>query len=283
MTAVTRQSDGSLLVTEEGPVVMQSGSSTRYGRIFQVDPATGNRSIISDLNVNSGPDSLYVGAIQTPSGILLSGGSNLVNVDPLTGNRSLVSGDAIGGNSSIGNGWGFAPQGSDVYLTSTDQDRIFKIDTFTGNRTLVSGAGIGAGPALTAPVDVVFDQSGKMLVSNAPGGIFRVDPITGDRTIVTDSTHGVGPDSTAYYQLGLGADGTIYSAGLVAGANVTKAVFAIDPDTGNRTVLSDATHGVGPAFQEAIGLMVVPIPEPSTVVLVSIAVGICLATWNKRS
>jgi hypothetical protein len=47
----------------------------------------------------------------------------------------------------------------------------------------------------------------------------------------------------------------------------------VDPVTGNRTILSDATHGTGPNFVNLVGDIAefAPVPEPSTLVLLSTA------------
>jgi hypothetical protein len=45
-------------------------------------------------------------------------------------------------------------------------------------------------------------------------------------------------------------------------------ILSIDPVTGNRTILSDSTHGSGPNFYAVYGLAIMQnVPEPSTFVL----------------
>jgi hypothetical protein len=68
---------------------------------------------------------------------------------------------------------------------------------------------------------------------------------------------------------------------LMSDANL-NALLQIDPVTGDRTILSDATHGTGPAFTVPVGVFVVPnVPEPSTIVLAALgAIALLASRWR---
>ncbi len=67
-------------------------------------------------------------------------------------------------------------------------------------------------------------------------------------------------------------------------ATATGALLQIDPITGNRTILSDDTHGSGPTFTTPITMTIVPnVPEPSTVlmaVLGLLGLLLCRGRWR---
>ena len=83
-TTISFAPDGSLLVAYDD--TEQSNS----GVLYRVDPATGNRTIVSSSASNTGPSSTYIGAAQIGGTILMAGGP-IVSVDPTTGDRTLVS------------------------------------------------------------------------------------------------------------------------------------------------------------------------------------------------
>jgi probable HAF family extracellular repeat protein len=257
-TGVSIESDGSLLVTWGG-----LGST---GSLYRVDPATGDRTVISSVATNTGPTSNYVCARQFGSDILLSGGP-IVSVDPATGNRTLVSGAGLGSGPSFSS-LGFVEVGTSLYAVDAGGS-ILKIDTLTGDRIVVSSSTVGTGTALTSPAAIELDHAGNLLVTtSSPANILSIDPVTGNRTIVTGSTVGTGPSiGTFPGDFGVAANGTLY-IGQESPILSQRPLLSVDPITGNRTIISDATHGTGPLFQPTLALAMVPgVPEPSTIVL----------------
>ncbi len=87
--------------------------------------------------------------------------------------------------------------------------------------------------ALPAAEIVVADDS-----TSVPR-LVRVDPVSGDRTVFSGCTSGcgslvgAGPSFASPHGLTFGADGAVFVAD-----PVFEAVFRVDPDTGDRTVLS---------------------------------------------
>ncbi len=209
---------------------------------------------------NTGTSSGYLGAKQFGDTILLSGGS-IVSVDPATGTRTVIADDTHGTGPAI-DSEGFAIAGTSLYVASGNQ--ILNVDTLTGNRTVVSSSTVGTGPSLSTPVDVAIDRDGSLLVPTAPftNTILRVDPITGDRTVVTSPTVGTGPSlGPLGGQLAIGSNGILYTSE----ADLTPSqdpVLGVDPTTGNRFIVSDATHGNGPLFDTSGAAQSCPRPSP---------------------
>ncbi len=111
--------------------------------------------------------------------------------------------------------------------------------------------------------------------SSDEGTIFEVNPVTGDRTIISSAvagnTVGTGPGLFFATRLAVGPDGSIFTPNI--SPTPANYILSTDPLTGNRTIISDATHGTGPAFGLSVssGIMVVPnVPEPSTFILAAI-------------
>ncbi|HEY4311300.1 MAG TPA: dockerin type I domain-containing protein [Pirellulales bacterium] len=293
---VSVMSNGQLLVADGGtpyqsadtPVPVPDSVSTNSlppatpARLYIVDPTTGNRTVISQdslttsspvySEIGSGPAFGAAGyARQVGNQILVSAANNngdlnlagrLMTVDPATGNRAIFS------NFNVGTGpapeWmgGMVASGNSLFAPGYFQG-LFKIDLATGNRILLSGANAGAGPAFTVGYSAAA-YGGQIYVSGAGQssnaatyGVFRIDPVTGNRSVVSSSTVGNGPlDTTGTMQLAIGSAGTILMT--VQGHNA-NGLLTIDPLTGNRALLSDATHGAGPAFEAMNGVTVIPL------------------------
>ena len=100
-TSVAVESSGQILVTDEG-----HPSTTPLGLLYRIDPASGARTILSDLNIgaNTGrePEGVAVEAdgqilvVDKHAGPLTRG--MLFRVDPLTGARAILSDFGAGPN-----------------------------------------------------------------------------------------------------------------------------------------------------------------------------------------
>jgi hypothetical protein len=137
----------------EGPggviyLVTSSGSTDNQGLLFEVDPVTGFRTVISDFgNPIQGPSA-------NPRWLAVPPVGNLVYVvNPSNVNNAVIS-----------------------------------VDTITGNRQIVSDFDDPLqGPTETNVQGVAIDGSGQILVNgNNTDVLFSIDPITGFRTISTN-------------------------------------------------------------------------------------------------
>ena len=123
--------------------------------VFEVDPITGDRTIVSSAAVGSGQN------LERPEGIAIAANGDLVVADQ--------------GPSSV--------------------DAVVRIDPTTGNRTVVSKASVGGGPNFSDVRGVAVESTGDILVVDIGlEAVLRVDPCTGDRTIVSSSAVGNGTD-----------------------------------------------------------------------------------------
>lgn len=118
--------------------------------VLRVDPVTGDRTLISDVNHGSGP------AFDIPGGIAVVADGSLVWIDasrqtvwrinPHTGDRTLISGATRGSGPAFGRPRGLTVEARGTLVTTdVDLRAVLRIDPLTGNRTLVSGSPVRDG------------------------------------------------------------------------------------------------------------------------------------------
>ena len=173
----------------------QSGVTERV--VARVDPATGQRTVISGGGVGSGP--LWSSAVDAAVGagvIFVLDGIGVFAVDPASGDRSVVSdashgaGETLQGAAAlaigrsgqlfVGSGFGTASAGF-----------VWSVDPSSGDRTRISGGGVGAGAELPGIDRLAVAADGSLLamfthsysyLENPPAAeLVRIDPASGDR------------------------------------------------------------------------------------------------------
>ena len=243
-------SDKGIALDKTGGLVV-TDSVVGVGAIFRVDPATGNRAIISGGSFpeyGSGP------AFGTVTGIAVESNGNLLVVDyrllrvnPLTGNRAVVS----GGSPLVGTGPPFGSLGGIIVEPSgtiivTSGSTVVRVDPVSGNRTIVSGSGVGTGPTITRLDGIVLESGGRLFVTDSfLDAVFSVDPTTGNRSMISGGRYpsaiGSGPG------FGTAAGVVVESAAsLVVVDNLYDNLIRVDRATGNRTYVPNISVGTGP-------------------------------------
>jgi hypothetical protein len=281
---VSVTANGDLLVTDmgagNGPMPVDDVTSQpppTPARVYLVDPSTGNRTVLSQDSmtgittpyaaIGSGP--MFNGpavARQVGDQILVTdgqlGAARLMTIDPNTGNRAFVSGGGVGIGPGLFSPGGIQVSGTTAFVPDLSAG-LFSVNLTTGNRTLISGSVAGSGPAVNAAADLA-PYAGQLFVSAgntadlSTFGIYRIDPATGSRTVVSDSTVGTGPIwSAGTFTVAMEPGGTLLAT---SGSLSSAELFAVDSTTGNRTILSDATHGAGPTLTSLIDVTVVRLP-----------------------
>jgi sugar lactone lactonase YvrE len=151
---------------------------------------------------------------------------------------------------------------------------VVRVNPQTGARSIVADATTGSGPALEVPRAIAVEASGALVVTDYNPGVrwavVRVDPQTGARSIVADATTGSGPPLLAVVHIAVEATGTLVVTGSIpADDSLISAIVRVDPQTGARTILADATSS-GPLLEsiygiavEASGALVVASRDPS--------------------
>ena len=128
---------------------------------------------------------------------------------------------------------------------------VLRVDPVTGAVTPVSTATIGNGPALSRPSEIAVEAGGTAVVTDSGGDpkIIRVDPMSGDRTVVSDATTGNGPALQFPRGIAVATDGSLFVVD--GGRTAEDRLFRVDPVTGDRTIVSSALVGEGPALEWA--------------------------------
>lgn len=237
-------------------------SSSADWSLLEIDPQTGNRTIISDLTHGSGvPFSAPSGISFLPDGSLLVADDNdsaLFRVDPATGDRTIITSnntDYLRGTGVL-SGYIEAQQFGDAILMSGSA--IVSVDPVTGDRTLVSGSvdfpvvSAGLGPDLNAS-GFVISGTDLFAASNSGTGLLKVDTLTGDRTTISDTGIGSGPVPSNILDVEYDNAGNFLVSTLLSGT-----IFRIDPVTGNRTIVSGGGVGSGPRLPYASQIGVMP-------------------------
>lgn len=209
-------------------VVTRQISGGAAGVLFRVDPATGNRAILSNFNTAAqGP------AVATPSGVAVEATGGILIIDPTAG--------------------------------TSGRGALFRVDPTTGNRTLLSNFGeITQGPVGMDPTGVAVDSAGGILVIDQRGGLvnqnigvlFRVDPTTGVRTLLSDLSNSLtGPLGKVPTGVTVDLNGNILVVDMQASVNnFSGSLFRVNPITGVRVLLDDFGQGA-PAGQSPTGVV----------------------------
>jgi len=168
----------------------------------------------------------------------------------------------------------------EIFVTAKINDSdwgIMRIDPVTGNRTIISDNTHGAGVAFTMPVGLSVTPAGALLVTDqgaqgdpqpnplsigttssppAPTRVFLVDPATGDRSVLSQDSLTVSPPGTSYPAIGSGPAIGQPTVGRQLGNQIllpaeddllsNVRLMAINPQSGNRTLISGAARGAGP-------------------------------------
>lgn len=235
--------------------------------IFEVDPMTGDRSIVSASTVGDGPSliGIYGIAVESSGQIVavLDGepyaASLLLRIDPATGNRVQVAQLSIGSSTMMSHPRRVVvDQDGSLLVTDFGLSSVVRVDPVSGDKTTVTATPgsfpqegwIGNGPSLTYYRGIAVERDRSIVLAElALGWLVRVDPATGNRTVFSASPSQPGPELR--YPLGgiaVERDNTI----LVPDVGY-PAILRVDPITGNRSFVSGdigaATLGSGPMFK----------------------------------
>lgn len=222
-------------------------------KVFLVDPATGERFLLSGGDQGGGPgfngpvavdeldvDTLAVAEFANPV---------IFFVDKATGDRSPLTGPGTTGRGtgpSLGaRGFTVDPNDSNrILATDFVLDAVVAVDVSTGDRTIYSSAGTdtprGTGPALNNPLGIAVAGDGTVYVSDIGlNGIWEIDA-AGNRTVLTANG---GPGSGITFARPFGVS-WVNGEVLVADAKGIIRVETVGAARGQRTLVSAG----GPLF-----------------------------------
>ncbi|HNO77365.1 MAG TPA: hypothetical protein PKN33_04825 [Phycisphaerae bacterium] len=258
LSEIVLDADGSLI-----------GADVVNDQIVRVNRTTGAATLISGNGAGSGPE------LDSPNKVFLDqDGSLLVTtikrlifrIDAGTGNRTLLL-DASDPNDPFPDSFSgiAATDDGSVYVTNFVSDQfIARVDSQAGELVTVNADNVTNGVNDIVPLGgnnvLVVDTFRRAVIQVAlPGGDVTIISNVDTQAGPADTEVGTGPDfGQSPRTLAIASDGTIYEgdeANSSFGLGVSV-VFAIDPDTGDRTVASGPDVGEGPEIGRPVDLIV---------------------------
>lgn len=244
-------------------VLDQTGGTNDLGALIIVNPGSGKRTMLSDFGnpeqgaLGEAPASVAIGndgrifVSDIFAGDPRFDGGALFEVDPESGNRTLISNFGQGNPVGVLY-YGLAVDVNGTILTNNNIDRVVRIDPATDARSLVTDLADTAQGTTEADrfiTDLALAHSGKLFIGTARGSgvpdskVFEVDPISGERRLLSDFINAAqGADvGDLWFSRGLAleASGHILAASGGSISAPRNLLFRIDPETGQRAVLSD--------------------------------------------
>jgi sugar lactone lactonase YvrE len=192
-SGIAIRSDGKLIVSDTGGTNGNAGSDA----IFVVDPATGNRTILSDdvtPNTTNALTSASALLIHSTLGILVSDNAltdAITKIDGTTGEKTVFSSNTVpNGTNPISTPAGLAEDADQsILLVEQGNRQLLRLNTSTGARTVVASF-----PSTDTFEGVAVGTSGIFVTKTSPNPdqIFKVNPSTGALTLAAGNSFGDG-------------------------------------------------------------------------------------------
>lgn len=238
--------------------------------LFEVD-ALGTRRLISGGGVASGPTflapagvSLYLNSVPLVIDRALDA---LFDVAAVTGNRRILTRVSQGGGPQLA----LPAAATSAFLACAfclppldltqvavaDGAQILAMALVNGERALLSGPGRGAGPPFVDIADVIVSPLPgpcMTVVDAGAGALLDVDLLSGDRSELSGPGRGAGPPFAGAQRLAASfppgqLDGCAPRVVVIDHPlGGPTALLAVELASGDRTILSDATTGLGPTL-----------------------------------
>ena len=234
--------------------------------LLAVDLASGERRLVSSLSVGSGV------MWERPFGIVARAGrgayvsdalrGTLFAVDLATGNRREVSGPdhPLGAPGNL-EGLALDPAAGRALVVDRGWGAILDVDLGSGSTVVAFRTGIGSGPGLRQLNAIVLDplQPGRALTtSNQLDAVLAVDLRSGARSVLSGAGAGTGPQLVGPIDLAI--DDHASPPRLLVLDDQSNALVAVDLASGDRTIVSGPTVGLGGAFSAPQGVVLDPDP-----------------------
>ena len=170
--------------------------SPESGNIIGLDPATGQRSLLSYSGLQS-VASMRVDAQNHRLVVLDTLQKAVVSFDLQTDTPTMLGNATVGSGPDIAPSRGLAIRSSTGTIFSAQQrGEIIGIDTGTLAREALTQSDAGDGPQLISPSDLLIEQasgSPSSLLVTDNNGLLRVDLANGERTVISSAVVGTGP------------------------------------------------------------------------------------------
>ena len=262
--------------------------------VVAVDPTSGARTTLSDASSDGAGFGTIYGIDVNASGTLAyvadSALDGVFEVDLTNGARTVLTGTVTGSGEMILTPRDVALDAANnrLLVIATNPDALFSVDLATGDRVVVSSATTGAGNPFNSARGVTLDPANnRALVADAGNGnegIIAVDLATGDRTEISGQNEGSSIDPAATFDNTRGVVIDMANGRLVAVDDLITNLVAVDPISGDRTLIVPAAApvpgvGAGPDIVNPTGLAYDPqrdvlyLADDGANAIVTVAVG----------
>jgi len=257
---------GPLLLQGQAVLYMTSGSGD-LSKLYAVDPLTAQSTLIGDVLIGTTPVTVTGLAFQPGTGILFgvtgseySPSRVLITIDLLTA-QAVVIGTVGTIRQENASDLSFAADGT-LYGWNVRGGPLLTIDPSTAARTAIGSAlNDNGGNGLA------FTPGGTLYLAGptAPGDLYTMNTTTGAITSVATLTN-VPLNFGDINAMASDANGLLY----VTGRGNTGQLVNINPSTGFMTSVGTLSFTTA----DALAFQVTPIPEPSTVALILLGLGL---------
>ena len=186
-------------------------------------------------------------------------GSGLWNIDTENGETTLIG--TLNPTVDRPEGITFHPETGELFVSSVEGD-LYKVDPDTAVTTLIGHSNLTINGHSFTP-----DGSEILAVRQGTGGLYSVDSTTASATYIGSGTS---PNTTP-------EDTTFGRNGELFGTAYNGTIYRFNTETGEATLVGSTGYGKG-----LLGLITADVPEPSTLVLLSIGAISMLAKFRRR-
>ena len=254
-----------------------TGTGSGVGTLVTIDPTDGSFVAVGAINDALGNNFRVTGLAFDPNTGVLYGSANmnsptaprnLIRIDPTTALATVVGPYGIADQTMAD--LTFRPGGTLYGWLEASDDDLYTIDTLTGSASLVGDSGLGtygSGLASNAAGTLYYAGNGTA------GPLHTIDPTTGLPTTVATLSGGIN-DGYPISALAFDSSGTLF--GVEGSFGAPAYLISIDTATGAITVRGQTIDRL-----DAIAFQIQAVPEPSTVVLAGIGLGMALLTLGR--
>ena len=247
--------DGFINWTVEVPL----SSGTNLLEVEVGDTAFNINEIADSVTVNRDdttllrPHSVVYDASRNRALIIDIAAGSLLSIDLQTGERTILSNNDVGNGPGLGFPESLALDTANNRAIVLDVDfpaaTVLTVDLNTGDRNIVAGPGVGGGAGLAGSQAITLGNGNIAYLANPSlAGVLALDLSTGDRSIISRSNPNagasIGSGPAMSFPVAIAFD-SLNNSILLADTNLGT-VFAVDPNNGNRTIVSDLSTGTGP-------------------------------------
>ena len=213
-------------------VYVDSGDAIQGGFIIKVDPATGQKTVISSGGYLHLPFDVVIDAAGQ---IIVSDSGRLLRIDPDTGSQTVIADNSQG---NLGSPYGICLNGGGQILAANAQF-VVQVDPLTGQTVTVA-----AGGNFLYPLGLAVAANGELLVLNMafPAQIVRVNPQNGVQKVISQGGFLNHPQAITIS----GADIFVTDVATPDGNFGVGRVIHIDAHTGDQAVVAQGINLIGP-------------------------------------